>query len=73
MFHTQANIKCRIFLLQTLLTCNVLVKCMQEIAITINSVNNITNEPKNKDFTFLLFGFGLRFFSFPFCLCPSLG
>ena len=35
-----------------LLTCNVLVKCMQEIVIIINNVNNITNEPKNKDFIF---------------------
>lgn len=38
-------------------TCNVLVKCMQEIVIIINNVNNITNEPKNKDFIFLLYLF----------------
>lgn len=43
-FHTQANIKCMIFLLLMLLTCNVLVKCMQEIVIINNK--NITNEPK---------------------------
>lgn len=57
MFRTQAIIKCEIFLLQMLLTCNVLVKCMQEIVIIINNVNNITNEPKNKDFIFLLYLF----------------
>lgn len=43
-FHTQANIKCMIFLLLMLLTRNVLVKCMQEIVIINNK--NITNEPK---------------------------
>lgn len=63
-FHTQANIKCRIFLLQMLLTCNVLVKCMQEIVIIINNVNNIINEPKNKDFIFYCISFSL---SLSFC------
>jgi len=40
-------------------TCNVLVKCMQEIVIIINNVNNITNEPKNKDFIFYCISFSL--------------